>query len=73
MIWTTRSGGCALAEYKLYCLDRNDRIEKRIEFEAADDAAAMAYARDNHPGTNCELWCGARKVALIPAEGRSVA
>lgn len=56
-----------MAEYKLYCLDENGRISRRIEMEAIDDGAAIAVARDLHPDTDCELWSGTRKVALLPA------
>ena len=59
-------------EYKLYCLDAGGRIARRQEFEAADDAAALAHARAEHAGVNSELWCGARKVALLPAKGEPV-
>ncbi|MFD1610355.1 hypothetical protein ACFSCW_00910 [Sphingomonas tabacisoli] len=58
-----------MLEYKVYCLDRQGRIVSRQEFEAAEDAAAIVQARADHPGVDCELWCGARKVALLPAEG----
>jgi hypothetical protein len=61
-----------LAEYKLYCLDREGRIERRVEFEADGDEAAIAHARAEFSGRSCELWSGARKVALIPADGPPV-
>lgn len=61
-----------VAEYKLYCLDPKGRIQRRHEFEAADDAAAIASARARFPEETCELWCGTRKIALIPAGGEPV-
>ena len=61
-----------MSEYKLYCLDQKGRITRRYEFDAADDGAAIALARKDHPATNCELWCGTRKVALLPANGTPV-
>jgi hypothetical protein len=63
------SGGLSMFEYKLYCLDAHGRIARRQEFEAADDQAAVAHARAHHPAESCELWCGARKVALLPGKG----
>ena len=62
-----------MAEYKLYCLDRNGRIAKRLDIEAADDAAAIAAARDLHLDADCELWCGARMVAVLPAADKTAA
>lgn len=56
-----------MAEYKLYCLDKSGRIARRHEFEAQDDEAATEFARGYSPGTDCELWSGARKVMLIKA------
>jgi hypothetical protein len=61
-----------VAEYKLYCLDPSGRIQRRHEFEAADDGAAIAGARAQFPEETCELWCGTRKIALIPAGGEPV-
>ena len=61
-----------MAEYKLYCLDPKGRIARRHEFEASDDADAIDRARTDHPEESCELWCGTRKVALIPAGGEPV-
>lgn len=61
-----------VAEYKLYCLDPRGRIQRRHEFEAADDDAAIAAARVRFSGETCELWCGTRKIALIPAGGEPV-
>jgi hypothetical protein len=58
-----------VAEYKIYCLDRAGRIARRSEIEAADDMAAIAAAREQHPVTDCEVWSGTRKVALVPAGG----
>lgn len=56
-----------MAEYKLYCLDPRGRIARRHEIEAEDDSAAIAVAREQHPNSDCEVWSGTRKVALVPA------
>jgi hypothetical protein len=61
-----------VAEYKLYCLDPNGRIQRRHEYESADDGAAIARARAEFPDETCELWSGTRKVALIPAGGEPI-
>ena len=67
MLTSDFCGGVGVAEYKLYCLDRRGRIERRHEIEAADDSAAIAIARTQHPENDCEVWSGTRKVALVPA------
>lgn len=59
--------GVRVVEYKLYCLDRDGRIVRRHEIVAADDVAAIAAARAEHPEYDCEVWSGTRKVALVPA------
>ena len=51
--------------YRLYCLDRERHITARTDIEAADDEAAIQYARDHHPDDDCELWELGRKVAVI--------
>ena len=56
-----------MADYNLYCLDRNGRITRRHELVAADDASAIEAGRSIAPTVSCELWSGARKVALLPA------
>lgn len=59
--------GARLSEYKLYCLDRNGRIMRRLDLEAGDDDRALAAARDLSPEVDRELWCGTRKIALLSA------
>ena len=56
-----------MSEYKLYNLDRNGRIARRVDLEAMDDAAAIEEARAIAPETDRELWCGTRKVARLAA------
>lgn len=56
-----------MAEYKLYCLDRSGRITRRHELLAENDDDAIAAGRKVAPSIDCELWSGARKVALLPA------
>ena len=61
-----------MAEYRLYCLDRNGRIARRHDIMAEDDARAVTDARTAAPGVSCELWSGSRKVAHLPADGEPI-
>ena len=61
-----------MADYKLYCLDGSGRITRRHDFVADDDEAAIEIGRTTAPTVTCELWCGARRVALLPADGEPV-
>ena len=62
-----------MAYYRLYFFDRlGGHIDQFREFEAADDAAAVAQGADWRELEAMELWCGDRKVkrweaaALLP-------
>lgn len=55
-----------MSEYKLYCLDRNGRIARRLDLEAGDDDSALEMAHGLEPKADRELWCGTRKVAFLP-------
>lgn len=57
-----------MAEYRLYCLDARGRIARRHDFEEMDDEAAVVAAREIDATSACELWCGSRKVTLLPGE-----
>lgn len=50
--------------FRLYFLE-SDRIVSFNEFEAADDAEALALSGELAAGADAELWCGKRKVARI--------
>jgi hypothetical protein len=39
-----------------------------IDLEAADDAEAIELVRLGCEPADCELWCGSRKVAVIPKD-----
>lgn len=58
-----------MAEYRLYCLDAGGRIVRRHDLEADTDSAAIVAARAEENSLDCELWCGSRKIALIPVSG----
>ena len=53
--------------FRVYCLDENNHILERVDIDAEDDDAAIAYAQGHHPGLRCEIWELGRKVALLPA------
>lgn len=64
------AGVCIVAGYRLHCLDGGDHIVERHDFDAADDDAALDYARARYPHFALELWELGRRVAkLPPAEG----
>jgi hypothetical protein len=49
--------------YRLYFIHPgNGRILRFAEFEAPDDAAAVALAAEHEGGQPLELWCRHRKV-----------
>jgi hypothetical protein len=52
--------------YRLYVLDRQDRIEDAIEDEFVDDGAALAKAETARKDEYAvEVWTGARLVARL--------
>ena len=55
-----------MAEYRLYCINSDNRIVHAAQFEADDDDEALELVRIRRETTDCELWSGKRKVASIP-------
>ena len=53
-----------MASYRLYCLDRGNHVTERHDFDAEDDAAAIALAHSLYPNNTCEIWELGRKVAV---------
>jgi hypothetical protein len=53
-----------MATYRLYCLDQGNHITDRLDFDADDDAAAIALATARYPDSTCEIWELGRKVAV---------
>lgn len=49
-------------EYRLYFFNEGQHIHRVHEFEAADDAAAIALAESWREGRRIELWHRARVV-----------
>ena len=56
-----------MAGYRLFCLDEGGHIVDRHDFDAEDDAAAIALAQATWSDTDCEIWELGRRVATIPA------
>ena len=53
-----------MQQYRLYFLDGLGHISKSREFDAADDAAAVAIAEGRREGRDMELWSGGRLVRV---------
>lgn len=56
-----------MSGYRLYCLDGDGSFTTVHEIDAASDAEAIAKARQKQIPVRCELWEGARMVAVIDA------
>jgi hypothetical protein len=52
-----------MPEYRAYIVGSDGHFERAIEFECADDDAAMRQAERLIDGHDVELWQRARKVA----------
>jgi len=58
-----------LQDYRVYRLNREGHIVRGEYVAAADDERAIQLVRDQAHDTDCEIWLGSRKVAVIPADG----
>lgn len=56
-------------EYRAYVLKPNGTIERRIDFEAEQDEAALAHAKQYVDGGDVELWTNNRMVGLLTRKG----
>ena len=54
-----------MAGYRVYCLDRTNKVSSGDWIEAADDDSAIAIASEQHDGFECEVWQGKRLVARL--------
>jgi hypothetical protein len=54
-----------MGDYRLFCIDGTGRFTMSYEIEAADDAEALAKARDMKLSVKCELWQRGRMVAVL--------
>lgn len=57
-----------MADYRLYFLDRDERVEHVVELDCADDAHALNLVADHDTGGPMELWQLARRVKVFPAK-----
>jgi hypothetical protein len=55
-----------MAEYRVYALNQDGSIRHSSELYAGDDNEAVHLARLRPEKFAMEVWCGARKVALVP-------
>ena len=56
-----------MPEYRVYTLDASGHIDSVDVINAVDDAGAKALVRNQACLQHQEIWCGARKVALVSA------
>ncbi|KRB79349.1 hypothetical protein ASE00_19760 [Sphingomonas sp. Root710] len=54
-----------MARYFVFLMD-GDSIIDRLDFEADDDAEALALLALRREQVDCDMWCGDRFVATIP-------
>ena len=54
-----------MTEYKVYFVDWTGHFAGRVDIQCADDEAATARATELTCGIEAELWCGARRVAVL--------
>lgn len=57
--------GNAMADYRAYLIDRNDRVIVRKDIVAPNDEAALEAARLYADGLDVEVWDHARKVGRV--------
>jgi len=65
LIWEGR----AMPSYRLYFLDAEGHIRRRLDLECRDDDEAIEQASAHDIGRGIELWCGARRVKKFKAPG----
>ena len=54
-----------MPEYRLYFLNPDGHIIRRVEFEAPNDEQALAHAKRFADGKALEVWQRARKVGRL--------
>jgi len=57
--------GNAMADYRAYLIDRNDRVIARKDIVAPNDKAALEAARLYADGLDVQVWDHARKVGRL--------
>ena len=61
-----------MGSYRFYPVKGGVRVKPAIPLGADDDVEAVELVRLGREPTDCELWCGKRKVALVPRSGAPV-
>lgn len=57
-----------VVRYSFFRLNMSGVVDTAATLALADDATALAYARElGHPGP-VEVWAGQRKVAIVPPQ-----
>jgi len=64
-----------MASYRVYLMDRNDRIIRAESLEANDDDAALAgaHALCSHGLPTVEVWLGRRRIGAVPCDTKAEA
>jgi hypothetical protein len=57
-----------MQEYRVYLLDSDGDIARRIDLVCEDDDAARQHARQLVDGHAVELWAGTRLIEQLPAQ-----
>jgi len=55
-----------MAEYRLYFLDEDGRVRRRMDIDQSDDAAAASVAELVWDGSPMELWRRDVRVKVFP-------
>ena len=62
-----------MSEYKLYCIGDDGHIQKRHDYMAADDLAALDRARELCHEYEIEIWQGSRCITRVAKDGTASA
>ena len=60
--------GWIMEEYRVYFLDPDGHVSRRVDFVCEDEEAARQHARQLVDGRAVELWTGTRLVEHVPAK-----
>jgi hypothetical protein len=51
-----------MTDYRVYIIDDDDHIKRRVDLDCADDDAAIEYAKQYIDGHDVELWQRDRRI-----------
>ena len=54
-----------MPSYRLYFLDANGHVRRRVDIECRDDDEAIEEARNRHVDHDIDLWCDSRRVKVL--------